>query len=135
VSFTELVASVVESEAPDAEVVPPVADEPFPADRTEIRKAVANLVRNARAAAGEGPVIVTWRREGREMVMEIRDGGPGVRKEDRDRIFDHFFTGRPGGTGLGLAIVRSVVHRHGGRIVVDDAPEGGARFTLRIPDE
>jgi signal transduction histidine kinase len=135
VRFTELIRSVVESEDPLADVVPPVSDEPFPADRTELRKAIANLVRNARDAAGEGPVVITWRREGHEMVLEVRDGGPGVPREDRDRIFDHFFTGRPGGTGLGLAIVRSVIARHGGRVGVDDAPEGGARFTVRIPDE
>ena len=69
----------------------------------------------------------------------VADDGPGVPAELRELIFERF--GRAsearerasGGTGLGLAIVRGVAERHGGSIDVDDAPEGGARFTLAIP--
>jgi signal transduction histidine kinase len=98
-----------------------------------------NLVRNAVAAAGPaGGVVVAARREpgpggAAGTVIEVRDGGPGVPAELRQRIFDPFFTTREKGTGLGLAFVREIARDHGGDVAVGDAPEGGACFTLRLP--
>jgi signal transduction histidine kinase len=134
VDIGRLIEEVVRAEAPAARVdAPPEAVE-VGADADELRKALANLVRNARQAAGEGPVVVAFRRAKGAVAIEIRDGGPGVAPGDRERIFDHFVSGRAGGTGLGLAIARAAAERHGGHIRVDGAPEGGARFTLTIPE-
>jgi two-component system, NtrC family, sensor kinase len=68
-------------------------------------------------------------------VISISDDGPGIPADIRARIFEPFFTTKPvgSGTGLGLAIAYGVVEAHAGQIVVDDAPEGGARFTLSVP--
>ena len=70
-----------------------------------------------------------------EVVVHVDDNGPGVPPALRDRIFDPFFTTkRVGeGTGQGLGISRSIVERHGGRLVLEDGPLGGARFTVRLP--
>jgi len=125
----------VADEAPDATIEAPDDAVEVRLDPDQMRKAIANLLRNARQAAGAGPVAIAWRRRGREVEIEVTDGGPGVPREDRERIFEYFHTGRAEGTGLGLGIVHSVVTRHGGRIEVGDAPEGGARFTVRLPDE
>jgi signal transduction histidine kinase len=133
--LTALIRDAVRDEAPDATVREPDGAAPVRLDPDEMRKAIANLLRNARQAAGDGAVAIEWRRRGREIEIEVRDGGPGVPAGDRERIFEFFVTGRADGTGLGLGIVRSVAARHGGRVEVDDAPEGGARFTLRWPDE
>ena len=59
--------------------------------------------------------------------------GPGVPPEERDRIFEPFFTGREDGTGLGLFVSYGIVERHGGEIDVGEAQEGGARFTVSLP--
>ena len=67
------------------------------------------------------------------LLIEVSDKGPGVKPEDRDKVFEPFFTGKTQGTGLGLAITRRIVELHGGTIRVDDAPGGGARFRIEIP--
>jgi two-component system, NtrC family, sensor kinase len=73
--------------------------------------------------------------EGGEVCVRVEDSGPGLRPELRDRVFEPFFTTKPvgKGTGLGLALSREYVERYGGRIVADNCPEGGARFTIRLP--
>ena len=63
----------------------------------------------------------------------IDDSGRGVPVEIRERIFEPFFTTKAEGSGLGLPIVHAIVTQHGGTITVEDAPEGGARFALRVP--
>ncbi|NNK63936.1 MAG: HAMP domain-containing protein [Gemmatimonadetes bacterium] len=69
------------------------------------------------------------------VVLRVADGGPGVPDELRDRIFDPFYTTKdPGrGTGLGLSICARLVEGMGGAIHLEDAPEGGAEFTVRLP--
>lgn len=100
-------------------------------DGERTRQVLTNLLDNAVAAGGpvRGRVAV----ENRRLVFEVADHGPGVAAEDRERIFEPFFTRRSRGTGLGLAVAQRVVELHGGRIVVDDAPGGGARFRVEIP--
>jgi signal transduction histidine kinase len=102
------------------------------ADRALLAKALANLVRNAQQIA-PGTVGVAWRREGARVVLEVTDRGPGVPAAERERVFEPFFTKRPGGTGLGLAICRDAVERQGGRISVGVSGGGGARFAIELP--
>jgi len=135
VDLTALIREAVCDEAPDAAVEAGEGSADVRVDPDEIRKAVANLLRNARQAAPDGPVAVAWRRRRGEIRIEVRDGGPGVPVADRERIFEYFHTNRADGIGLGLGIVRSVAARHGGRVEVGDAPEGGAKFIMRWPDE
>ena len=68
-------------------------------------------------------------------MLTVSDAGPGVPPEIRDRVFEPFFTTKEQdkGTGLGLATVYNVVAQHGGTTTIDDAPTGGARFTLHFP--
>jgi signal transduction histidine kinase len=106
------------------------------ADRAQLRRALINLVRNALAAAGTGPraqVVLAARRHADRVRIEVRDSGAGVPAPLREKIFEPFFTTREKGTGLGLAFVREIVRDHGGDITVDQAPEGGARFTFDVP--
>ena len=103
-------------------------------DEGQLHQVALNLVTNALQAVDEGErVVVALSSDGRFAVLEVRDEGPGVPPEDRRRVFEPFFTGRRGGTGLGLFVSYGIVERHGGRIEVGEAPEGGARFTVRIP--
>jgi signal transduction histidine kinase len=66
-------------------------------------------------------------------VIEVRDHGPGVPQQDRERIFEPFVTTRARGVGLGLAVARQIVELHGGTLSVSDAPGGGASFRVEIP--
>ncbi|MEQ7009781.1 HAMP domain-containing sensor histidine kinase [Actinopolymorpha sp. B17G11] len=72
------------------------------------------------------------------VLVLVDDDGPGVRREDRERIFERFATGRTArrsssGTGLGLALARETVAAHGGAVWCTDRPEGGARFAVSLP--
>jgi two-component system, NtrC family, sensor histidine kinase HydH len=101
-------------------------------DAGRIRQVVINLIDNA-VAAGP-PVTVAVRRDRARLILEVADHGPGVAEDDRDRIFEPFFTGKTQGTGLGLAIVRRVVELHGGTIAVYPNPGGGAMFRAELPE-
>jgi signal transduction histidine kinase len=97
-----------------------------------IADALRNLVENAIAHAPCSTEILVRAGAGR---LEVRDRGPGVAAEDRERIFDRFWRGRvrhgpSSGAGLGLAIVLETMQAHGGRVDVAANPGGGARFAL-----
>lgn len=96
--------------------------------------AVVNLVVNALDIIGADAEVVVEAAESRPgfACIRVADNGPGVAAEIRSRIFDPFFTRRPGGTGLGLAIVASVVHAHGGRVWLEDGGPG-AVFVVELP--
>jgi two-component system sensor histidine kinase HydH len=100
-------------------------------DGARMREVLVNLIENAIAAGP--PVRVRVGRQGGALVIEVSDSGPGVKSDERDKIFEPFFTGKTRGTGLGLAIAKRVVELHGGTIRVDDAPGGGALFCIEIP--
>ncbi|WP_458094114.1 ATP-binding protein [Roseomonas sp. WA12] len=103
-----------------------------------LNQVVMNIVGNAAdAIAGSGRIRVATRLENGDYVIEVSDSGPGVPEAIRARIFEPFFTTKPvgSGTGLGLSIAYAVVEAHHGAILVDDAPDGGARFTIRVPAE
>ena len=140
VDLGALVTDVVSTAAPEAERrrVQLVRETvPVPAirgDAAQLHQVALNLLSNALQAVDDGErVVVAVRAEGGEVILEVRDAGPGVDPAIRDRIFEPFFTAREGGTGLGLFVSYGIVERHGGRIEVGEAPEGGARFTVRLP--
>jgi signal transduction histidine kinase len=63
----------------------------------------------------------------------VEDTGPGLDEDAAARLFEPFFTTKDRGTGLGLAVSRAVARAHGGDVVGETLPGGGARFTLRLP--
>jgi signal transduction histidine kinase len=112
------------------------------ADRGQLTQVVLNLVENALdAIAGkpDGAIVVTTKKAdtGARVELIVDDNGPGVAAELRDKVFAPYFTTKhgQGGTGLGLAIVHRIVSDHGGRIVIGEAPGGGARFAIELPLE
>jgi PAS domain S-box-containing protein len=115
------------------------------ADADQMTQVITNLVINAKHALQEhvGPRRVTVEtryeadgaEEGGLIYVSVTDNGTGVPKEIMHRIFEPFFTTKAAGsgTGVGLSLCHSIVESHGGRIWVEDAPEGGARFIFTIP--
>ena len=104
------------------------------ADREMLRRAILNLVLNAVDAMPKGGdlVVTSYDRRG-ALELEIADSGPGLAEEHLGRVFDPFFTTKPSGTGLGLSIVHRIVESHGGRVTAMNCPEGGAAFTIELP--
>lgn len=107
-------------------------------DAFRIEQVFRNLMENA-LAAGSAPVRITVSCAESEIngapavSVSVRDNGPGLADEQRDRIFEAFFTTKPKGTGLGMAIAKQIVEAHRGTIAVGDAGEGGAEFLITLP--
>jgi signal transduction histidine kinase len=104
-------------------------------DETQFKQAVINLLVNARQVVGDGGVVrlVSRAGSGGEIVVEVRDNGPGVPEDVRDKIFEVFYSSRGGGTGLGLPIARQIVERHGGMIGLETTEGEGSTFWIRLP--
>lgn len=107
----------------------------------QIGRALHNLVDNALRHTPEGGHIhLSARREGGDLVVEVRDSGPGIDPEDAEAVFQRFYRGERsrarndgGGAGLGLAIAKGFVEAHGGEIWVDASEESGAVFRFTLP--
>jgi two-component system, OmpR family, sensor kinase len=114
------------------------ASEPIVADRQRLVQAVMNLVDNAiRATKEHDTIAIGAASDGDQVRIWVRDTGPGIELEDRERIFDRFARGPDeprgdGGSGLGLAIVRAIAEAHRGRIELDSSALGST-FTLVLP--
>ncbi len=115
------------------------ADGMVDVDADRVSQAVLNLVRNAVEHTepgdeiGVGSAVVDG-----QILWWVRDSGPGVPEDERAHVFERFRRGRDGGrtsegAGLGLSIVRAVAEGHGGTVALDEAPGGGARFTIAVP--
>jgi len=107
-------------------------------DPALLAEIVGNLLDNAAKFSPADAVIVAVLREGpTEVVLEVRDGGPGIPADERAMVFDRFHRTADAraipGSGLGMAIVASAVAECGGTIVLDDAPEGGLLARVVLP--
>lgn len=106
-------------------------------DQAKITRALHNLARNAVDAMGPrgGTLTIVVEREGDELVMRVRDTGPGIPEEIEGKLFDYFVTAdKAEGSGLGLAIVKKIAEEHEGRVDVASSSQG-AEFTLRLPQQ
>ncbi len=104
------------------------------ADRDQLTQVLLNLLKNAEEAlAGTGRISVRVKAADEQAVLEVADTGRGIPAEDRARIFEPYFTTKPGGSGLGLAIARRISQEHGGQLVVESEVGRGAAFTLTLP--
>jgi signal transduction histidine kinase len=105
-------------------------------DAAKIRQVIVNLVQNAGEALTSGGRVTVRCRvmpSGDGVVLAVEDDGPGIAREDLDKLFEPFFTTKFTGTGLGLAISKALVEQHGGRIEVDSEPGRGTTFLVFLP--
>jgi signal transduction histidine kinase len=142
VNVEQLVGEVLSSVGPqlaaqEIEAVVDVACAPVLfADRDMLRRALLNLTLNAvDAMPGGGRLHITAREGSRGVELEVADTGDGLGDEVRRRAFEPFFSTKSHGTGLGLAIVERIAEAHGGVCLAQNCPDGGAAFTLRIPNK
>ena len=106
-------------------------------DRVRMSQVIANLLSNAIKYGAGRPVDVHLTEGEGHATLEIVDHGPGVDPTMQSRIFERFeraaSTRHYGGLGIGLYVVREIVVAHGGQVGVENSPEGGARFMIRVP--
>lgn len=110
-----------------------------PGVRGHLERMLANLLDNAQHHARSGVWVSLGTTSAAAAVLAVSDDGAGIPATQRDRVFDRFVrldesrSRDAGGAGLGLAIVRDVVTAHRGQVEIAEAPEGGARFVIRLP--
>jgi two-component system, NtrC family, nitrogen regulation sensor histidine kinase NtrY len=108
------------------------------ADALVLRRILENLVRNAvEAMDGRGGAVTvrTERLDGARLRITVVDQGKGMSQQELARVFDDFYTTKPGGTGLGLSIVRRLVLDLSGSLKVETEPGQGTRFFVELPGE
>jgi two-component system phosphate regulon sensor histidine kinase PhoR len=111
------------------------------ADPVKLEQAIFNLLDNA-LKYGAKPDLKVWvstKRSGSDLVLEVKDNGPGIPLTDQPHIFERFYrvhkdrSRDAGGTGLGLSIVKHTIQAHGGTVSLESAPGSGSIFTIRLP--
>jgi signal transduction histidine kinase len=110
---------------------------PVLGERESLVSMIDNLINNAiKYSPANGTVLVKVASEGDRALLTVADQGPGIPLALRERVFDRFFRNpdqTQSGSGLGLAIVKSVVDRHSGEVVLEEAEGGGLLATVRLP--
>ena len=117
-----------------------IEDVTLMADRGKIRLILENLVSNAVKYSPRGGTIhIRARAQERHLLLDVADNGPGIPAEERQHVFNAFYTGRAAnsisvkGTGIGLSVVMEFVTAHGGTVQIVDGEYPGAHFRIRMP--
>jgi len=112
---------------------------PVRADRVQLQQVMLNLILNAieamtKVGDNERELVISTESipEGR-MLVKVQDSGPGIAPENRERLFESFYTTKLGGIGIGLSICRSIIDGHSGRLWVDGHQPRGAVFSFTLP--
>lgn len=121
----------------EVNVAPGFPMEPYTGDDRLLRRAVRNLLENARRYGGPD-VLLSLETGPKVLELAVLDRGPGVPTEQRERIFEPFYrlpghAEHAGGVGLGLSLVRQIAQRHGGQVRCEARDGGGSRFVLSLP--
>jgi len=110
------------------------------ADRGKVRLIIENLLSNAiKYSPKGGTVYLHAAKQDTQLMIDVADAGSGIPSEERARVFEAFYTGRPPagvqvkGTGIGLSVVLEFVNAHGGTIEIVDGEYPGAHFRIRMP--
>jgi signal transduction histidine kinase len=109
------------------------------ADAAQIKRVLANLIRNgleacrSRRSSAPCQLGLTLRVVDEKILIEVTDTGTGIPEEAREKVFEPFFSTKPGGHGLGLALARQIIANHGGTIAFTSEMGQGTRFTIELP--
>ena len=112
---------------------------PVEGDRVQLQQVVLNLILNAVEAmssveAGERELLIsTEQNQTGDVLVAVRDSGPGIDPEHLERVFEAFYTTKSSGVGMGLSICRSIIDAHGGRLWADANEPRGAVFQFTLP--
>src|SRR5690606_29926021 len=103
-------------------------------DRETFQAALLNLILNAQQAMPEGGQLVvrTFERPG-WIVLELIDTGGGINPEIKEKIFEAFYSTKPGGSGLGLPTSKKIIEAHGGRLAIESEAGRGTKVSIALP--
>jgi len=109
-------------------------------DEIHIQQIMVNLVKNSidaisQSGASQGRIDIRIKKVASEVLVSVTDNGPGVPENNRQQLFESFFTTKPKGVGLGLSICKTIAAAHGGTLKYSDDMQGGSTFTLSLPLE
>jgi C4-dicarboxylate-specific signal transduction histidine kinase len=107
-------------------------------DRIQLQQVILNLIMNAvemMSEAGEGrrELLISTKEKSNGVLVAVRDSGPGLSPESCERLFQPFYTTKPGGMGMGLPICRSIIEAHGGQVWASSNHRPGATFQFTLP--
>jgi PAS domain S-box-containing protein len=107
-------------------------------DKGQLQQVVLNIIMNGAESMSRNPpeqrkLILRTQRKDHSIGVTVRDFGPGINKENLERIFQPFFTTKGTGLGMGLAVCSSIIRDHRGRIWAENNPDGGATFFIELP--
>ena len=135
--IADLVAETVKAEmqTPESLEITSTPCPPVSVDRDRLRQVLINLLHNAQQASPPGNAVkINCRPIGNEWAeVVIANGGEAIPEKTLQRVFEPFFTSKPGGTGLGLPIVQRIVSAHGGKIELKSDAQTGTMAILRLP--
>ncbi len=115
----------------DVEIQLPKANPQIICDIDKLEIVFVNLITNAvEAISGTGSISISVKTAPNNIIIEIEDSGPGIAKEDLDKVFEPLFTTKQSGTGLGLSSCKNIIERHGGTLSVKNNP---TTFTIKLP--
>lgn len=108
------------------------------ADEARLRQIIGNLLSNALKYTSAGPIELVARLRQGVVEISVTDHGPGIPDADKPRVWEKFYRGAAKnlgirGSGIGLSVVRALVEGHGGQVVLEDTPGGGATFRIELP--
>jgi PAS domain S-box-containing protein len=111
---------------------------PVQGDRVQVQQIVLNLILNAAEAMGSvetgaRELSISSEQDHTGVLVAVRDSGPGIKPEHRERVFKAFYTTKPSGVGMGLSICRSIIDAHGGRLWAEANEPRGAVFRFTLP--
>lgn len=121
----------------EVDASPQWANRGYVGDERLLRRAVRNLLENAKRYGGPD-IVLGLQAKHDQIEVAVSDRGPGVPADQRDRIFEPFYrlpghAEHAGGVGLGLSLVRQIAERHGGRVSCEARQGGGSRFVITLP--
>jgi two-component system sensor kinase FixL len=113
---------------------------PIVGDSVQLQQVILNLMLNAFSAmdgtgldGAQRLIVRTSALDTSNVLVEVQDSGTGIASEKLESIFDPFVTSKPEGLGMGLSICRSIIERHGGKIMAANNPDRGATFSIMLP--
>ena len=103
------------------------------ADKGLLNQAFTNLIKNSLEAAEKGDILIEAEQHRKMVSISVKDTGRGISEEDRERIFDPFFSRKEKGMGIGLYITKKIIEAHEGKIEFQSGSGQGATFNIQIP--